>query len=128
MPLTVGGETAPEGPPLRGQGTGSRVAGRVVRFTSLASAIVVGPGDVVVTRAVTPALAVLVAGCAALISETGGLLDHGAALARELGIPCVVGCRDAWTTLTDGMLVTVDGYAGTVTTVVTGIVYSSSSS
>jgi pyruvate,water dikinase len=98
-----------------------------VRFTSLASAIAVGPGDVVVTRAVTPALAVLVAGCAALVSETGGLLDHGAALARELGIPCVVGCRDAWATLTDGMLVTVDGYGGVVTTIVTGVVYSSSS-
>jgi len=87
----------------------------VVRFASLASAIAVGSGDVIVTRAVTPALAVLVAGCAALVSETGGLLDHGAALARELGIPCVVGCRDAWSVLADGMIVTVDGEAGVVT-------------
>jgi pyruvate,water dikinase len=125
MPLVVGGEASPEGPALHGQGTGPRVAGRVVRFTSLASAITVGAGDVVVTRAVTPALAVLVAGCAALVSETGGLLDHGAALARELGIPCVVGCRDAWSQLSDGMLVTVDGWGGTVAAVVTGVVYSS---
>ncbi|HTL36762.1 MAG TPA: PEP/pyruvate-binding domain-containing protein [Kofleriaceae bacterium] len=101
---------------LRGVGTGPRVGGRVVRFASLASAIVVGPRDVVVARAITPALAVLVAGCAALVSESGGLLDHGAALARELGIPCVVGCRDAWSQLADGMLVTVDGDGGTVTT------------
>ncbi|HUS29423.1 MAG TPA: PEP/pyruvate-binding domain-containing protein [Kofleriaceae bacterium] len=108
---------------LRGVGTGPRVGGRVVRFASLASAIAVGAGDVVVTRAVTPALAVLVAGCAALVSESGGLLDHGAALARELGIPCVVGCRNAWSQLADGMLVTVDGEGGTVTTT-----YSSSSS
>jgi pyruvate,water dikinase len=108
---------------LRGVGTGPRVGGRVVRFASLASAIVVGARDVVVTRAVTPALAVLVAGCAALVSESGGLLDHGAALARELGIPCVVGCRNAWSQLADGMLVTVDGEGGTVTTT-----YSSSSS
>jgi pyruvate,water dikinase len=91
------------------------VSGRVVRFESLASAIAVGAGDVVVTRAMTPALAVLVAGCAALVSETGGLLDHGAALARELGVPCVVGCRDAWSQLGSGMLVTVDGDAGSVT-------------
>jgi pyruvate,water dikinase len=61
-------------------------------------------------------LALMVAGCAALVSETGGLLDHGAALARELGIPCVVGCRDAWSLLSDGMLVTVDGDGGLVTT------------
>ncbi|MBV8756763.1 MAG: hypothetical protein JO257_05800, partial [Deltaproteobacteria bacterium] len=90
--------------------------GRVVRFASLASAITVGHGDVIVVRAVTPALAVLVVGCAALVSETGGLLDHGAALARELGIPCVVGCHDAWSRLTDGTLVTVDGDRGTVET------------
>ncbi|NVB85355.1 MAG: hypothetical protein HOV81_43730 [Kofleriaceae bacterium] len=125
MPPVVGGEggsaeAAANPTILVGVGTGPRVAGRVVRFASLASAIAVGTGDVIVTRAVTPALAVLVAGCAALVSETGGLLDHGAALARELGVPCVVGCRDAWSTLVDGMLVTVDGDAGTVTTTSTG--------
>jgi phosphohistidine swiveling domain-containing protein len=114
MPVVVGGSDVPRGAALRGVGTGPRVAGRVVRFATLASAVAVGAGDVVVTRAVTPALAVLVIGCAALVSETGGLLDHGAALARELGIPCVVGCRDAWSRLDDGMLVTVDGEQGTV--------------
>ena len=118
MPVVVGDTQLTEGPSLHGLGTGPRVSGRVVRFASLASAVAVGAGDVVVTRAVTPALAVLVAGCAALVSETGGLLDHGAALARELGIPCVVGCRDAWTQLSDAMLVTVDGDAGTVTILV----------
>jgi pyruvate,water dikinase len=116
MPLVVGGTSAEPAASLHGVGTGPRVSGRVVRFASLASAIAVGHGDVVVTRAVTPALAVMVAGCAALVSETGGLLDHGAALARELGIPCVVGCRDAWSLLSDGMLVTVDGDGGIVTT------------
>lgn len=115
MPIVVGGEPPVEATSLRGSGTGPRVSGRVVRFESLASAIAVGAGDVVVTRAMTPALAVLVAGCAALVSESGGLLDHGAALARELGVPCVVGCRDAWSQLANGMLVTVDGDAGSVT-------------
>jgi pyruvate,water dikinase len=115
MPLVVGAGPAADAPALRGVGTGPKVSGRVVRFASLASAISVGHGDVVVTRAVTPALAVVVAGCAALVSETGGLLDHGASLARELGVPCVVGCRDAWSLLSDGMLVTVDGDGGAVT-------------
>jgi pyruvate,water dikinase len=116
MPLVVGGGEEAPAASLHGVGTGPKVSGRVVRFASLASSIAVGHGDVVVTRAVTPALAVMVAGCAALVSETGGLLDHGAALARELGIPCVVGCRDAWSLLSDGMLVTVDGDGGVVTT------------
>src|SRR3569623_2690506 len=122
MPLVVGGPPPAAIEPLRGVGTGPKVSGRVVRFASLASAIGGGAGDVGVTRAVTPALAVMVAGCAALVSETGGLRDHGAALARELGVTCVVGGRDAWTLLSDGILVTVDGDGGNVTT------YSSSSS
>ncbi|TMQ03015.1 MAG: hypothetical protein E6J91_48825 [Deltaproteobacteria bacterium] len=121
MPRVVSSDEAcHESPPaqddmmLRGVGAGSRTVGRVVRFSSLAQARPVTADDVVVTRAVTPALAMIVEGCAALVSETGGLLDHGAALARELGIPCVVGCRGAWSLLADGMLVSVDGDAGLV--------------
>ena len=119
MPLVVGptiDEQPPAMPQLHGVGVGvaRTVTGRVVRFASLASAIVVGKSDVIVTRAVTPALAVFVIGCAALVSETGGPLDHGAALARELGIPCVVGCRDAFSRLSDGTLVSVDAANGVV--------------
>jgi pyruvate,water dikinase len=108
MPIVVGAATTESGVALHGIGFGPSVTGRVRRFDSLASAIDIGRGDIVVTRAVTPALAVIVVGCAAIVSETGGLLDHGAAMARELGIPCVVGCRDAWSRLADGMIVTID--------------------
>jgi pyruvate,water dikinase len=115
MPRTVGGdERAEPATALRGIGTGPRVTGRIVRFATLASTVTVGSADVVVVRAVTPALAVQVIGCAAIVSESGGLLDHGAALSRELGITCVVGCHDAWSLLADGMVVTVDGDRGTV--------------
>ncbi|HEX3763129.1 MAG TPA: PEP/pyruvate-binding domain-containing protein [Kofleriaceae bacterium] len=117
MPLTVHGDACGESPhtaTLRGVGIGPRTVGRVVRFASLAAARPVSRDDVVVTRAVTPALAMLVDGCAALVSETGGLLDHGAALARELGVTCVVGCAGAWSTLGDGARVSVDGDAGLV--------------
>ncbi|HEU4732540.1 MAG TPA: PEP/pyruvate-binding domain-containing protein [Kofleriaceae bacterium] len=128
MPLVVHGERIEHGPvrsdgeratTLHGVGFGPRVIGRVVRIASLGSlggpgGPSVGRGDVIVTRAITPALAMIVEGCAALVSETGGLLDHGAALARELGIPCVVACAHAWTQLTDGARVSVDGDAGLV--------------
>ncbi|MFT3695458.1 MAG: PEP/pyruvate-binding domain-containing protein [Kofleriaceae bacterium] len=122
MPLVVPQDAAPtdsstENHVLRGHGYGRRVSGRVVRFASLAAVIFAKPGDIVVVRAVTPALAVFVGDCAALVSETGGPLDHGAALARELGITCVVGCHEAWSRLHDGALVDVDGDAGTVTQV-----------
>jgi len=117
MPIVVPDDssTRHSGVALAGIGSGHRVTGRVRRFESLASAIVVGRGDIVVTRAVTPALAVIVIGCAAIVSETGRALDHGAAMARELGIPCVVSCRDAWSQLADGMIITVDGDHVTIT-------------
>jgi pyruvate,water dikinase len=126
MPLVVHGEPSVGAEAaevqLRGVGEGPRVVGRVVRLALLHSSAplgraidhAIGREDIVVTRAITPALAMMVEGCAALVSETGGLLDHGAALARELGIPCVVGCRGAWSSLADGMLVSVDGDAGLV--------------
>jgi pyruvate,water dikinase len=124
MPLTLQGSDAcaesPRAATLRGVGIGPRTIGRVVRFASLATARPVSREDVVVTRAVTPALAMLVDGCAALVSETGGLLDHGAALARELGATCVVGCAGAWTALADGVQVSVDGDAGVVTVIADG--------
>jgi rifampicin phosphotransferase len=59
-------------------------------------------------------LAVALLGAAAIVSETGGLLDHGAAMARELGIPCVVNCADAMS-LPAHVLVLVDGANGVVT-------------
>jgi phosphohistidine swiveling domain-containing protein len=117
MPRIVHGDVvdaAPDDTSLRGVGFGARVVGRVVRLASLGAPAAIEPGDIVVTRAITPALAMIVDGCAALVSETGGLLDHGAALARELGIPCVVGCAGAWTQLVDGALIAIDGDAGLV--------------
>jgi phosphohistidine swiveling domain-containing protein len=114
MPFVVGGAPRSPSVALRGIGSGPRVIGRAVRFATLAGARFVGAGDVVVVRAVTPALAMFVGKCAAIVSETGGLLDHGAALARELGITCVVGCHDAWHEIADGAIVTVDGAAGVV--------------
>ncbi len=114
MPITVGEPARPATQALRGVGSGPRVIGRVRRFASLAGAVAPGRGEIVVTRSVTPALAMLVVGCAGLVSETGGPLDHGAALARELGIAHVVGCTDAWTVLADGMLVSIDADAGIV--------------
>lgn len=50
----------------------------------------------------------------AVVTETGGMTCHAAIVARELGVPCVVGARDATTVLRDGQSVTVDGSRGTV--------------
>ena len=50
----------------------------------------------------------------ALVMEMGGVISHGAVVAREYGIPAVVGVPDATARLRDGQTVTVDGAAGTI--------------
>ena len=52
---------------------------------------------------------------AAVVERRGGMLIHGAIIAREFGIPCVNGIVDAMNLLDDGDFVTVDGYLGIVT-------------
>jgi pyruvate,water dikinase len=51
---------------------------------------------------------------AAVVTETGGMTCHAAIVARELGVPCVVGARNATTVLRERQSVTVDGSSGTV--------------
>jgi pyruvate,water dikinase len=57
---------------------------------------------------------VLFASIGALVADHGGTLSHQAIIAREYGIPAVVGTRDGTTRLVDGQTVTVDGATGTV--------------
>ncbi|HTM19308.1 MAG TPA: PEP-utilizing enzyme, partial [Kofleriaceae bacterium] len=125
MPLSVrAGRPLPEPPRgggelWRGRGAGGRATGPawLLRPDRLDAA---PDGAVVVAAALTPAMVVGVRGAAALVSEFGGLLGHGAALARELGIPCVVGCRDIRTVISDGERLWVDGAAGLVVRVARG--------
>ncbi|MCZ6854252.1 MAG: PEP-utilizing enzyme [Gammaproteobacteria bacterium] len=69
---------------------------------------------VIVAPIVTPSLAYSLIGCAALVTEAGGLASHGAIVAREMGIPAVVGISTARARLVTGMPVTVDGTRGEV--------------
>jgi pyruvate,water dikinase len=57
----------------------------------------------------------LVSLASAIVERRGGMLIHGAIIARELGIPCVNGVAGATELLHDGDLVTVDGHLGIVT-------------
>ncbi|UCH74866.1 MAG: hypothetical protein JSU82_03160 [Rhodospirillales bacterium] len=74
----------------------------------------VGPGDVLVTRVAGPALAQILPRVAGVVSELGGSTSHLASLARERGIPMVLGVPDATHAIPDGAQVGVDGVAGIV--------------
>lgn len=71
-------------------------------------------GDVLVTVSTSPHFNVLLPLLGALVTDRGGALCHAAIVAREYGIPCVVGTKDASRRLQTGQIVRVDGNAGEV--------------
>lgn len=75
----------------------------------------VQPGDIVICPYTDPAWTPLFRIAAAVVTETGGVLSHAAIVAREHGIPAVLGIPDATTRIHDGIRITVNGTAGTVT-------------
>ncbi len=72
-------------------------------------------GDVLVTESTTEAFNILLPLLGAIVTDSGGLLSHSAIVAREYGIPGVVGTREATERIADGVRVRVDGDAGEVT-------------
>ena len=103
----------PEGAILDHPASTGRATGRV--------RIIAGPadfarfaGEVLVAKATAPAWTPLFIRAAAVVTDGGTLAAHASLVAREYGIPAVVGTGDATTRLHTGQLVTVDGSAGTV--------------
>lgn len=74
----------------------------------------VRPGDVIVSPVTAPAWTPAFGIAAALVTDVGSGLAHGSIMAREYGIPAVVGCGDATVRLTEDQVVTVDGLTGAV--------------
>jgi phosphohistidine swiveling domain-containing protein len=72
-------------------------------------------GDVLVTESTTEAFNILLPLLGAIVTDSGGLLSHSAIVAREYGIPGVVGTRNCTDLIADGTRVRVDGDAGEVT-------------
>jgi pyruvate,water dikinase len=72
------------------------------------------PGDILVTRTLDPRLAGFLPALGGLVSETGGVLSHLAILAREYGVPTVVGVDDALDRYAPGSRLLVDGTTGEV--------------
>jgi pyruvate,water dikinase len=111
----------------RGRGTGGRARGIAVRVADLgditaraddadgaAADAGLPAGAILIVPTLTPAMTVLLHGAGAVVAQHGGLLDHGAAMARELGLPCVVDCAGVWNEVRAGDTLLVDGEAGLV--------------
>jgi pyruvate,water dikinase len=115
----VDGRPVAEAPPpsravLRGHPTAGRARGRAVVIADPASAPTKLPNDaIVVAPALMPSLAYLLPQARALVTAHGGATSHGATLAREYGVPAVLGVGRAHG-ITDGASLLVDATAGRV--------------
>ena len=99
----VGGEVTPE------EIVVARVIGSSKEFGRL------GKGEILVAHATAPAWTTLFTLTGGLVADLGGALSHGSLVAREYGIPAVMGTGVATRRIHSGQVITVDGGAGTVT-------------
>jgi pyruvate,water dikinase len=74
----------------------------------------VQPGDIIVCPSSNPSWVPLFTIAAGLVTDTGGVLSHAAVVAREFGLPAVVGTGDATSRIADGRMVELDGTTGDV--------------
>jgi pyruvate,water dikinase len=92
---------------------GGKATARAAVVSDVSSSHLLARGDVLVTRQTDPGWGPVFCLISGLVIERGGMLSHGAILAREFGLPCVVGVKDATRLIPHGAFVTVDGDQGT---------------
>jgi len=129
-PRTIG--AAPTGAPVGDRFDGARIVSddaNLLRGTGGSAGIVRGParvvqgaaefdriqpGDIVVCPSSNPSWVPIFAIAGGLVTDTGGVLSHAAVVAREYGLPAVVGTGDGTSKITDGRTIEIDGTLGTV--------------
>jgi len=90
------------------------VSGPVKIIGSTKDAGKIVKGDVLVAEMTSPDLVPTMSKCVAIVTEKGGTTSHAAIVSREMGIPCIVGTKDATQKMKDGSIVTVDGTNGVI--------------
>jgi len=100
---------------LSGLGVSVGIASGIVKIVnSISELSKIKPGDILVTRMTTPDMVPAMKRAVAIITDEGGMTCHAAIVARELGIPCIVGTKTATKEILEGQVVTIDGKKGLV--------------
>ncbi len=104
-----------EAPFLRGFGASPGIASGVARILhGSAEMEKLKPGEILVTSMTTPDMVPAMSRAAGIVTDEGGMTCHAAIVSRELGVPCIVGTREATKLVADGGDITVDGKTGSV--------------
>jgi pyruvate,water dikinase len=110
-----GGSGDSETPLVRGFGASPGIASGVARLLRGAEEMDrIQTGEVLVTTMTTPDMVPAMSRAAAIVTDEGGMTCHAAIVSRELGVPCVVGTREATKKIAEGAMITVDGKTGQV--------------
>jgi pyruvate,water dikinase len=100
---------------LRGTGASAGVAHGIARVVMGPDDFArVAPGEIIVCPSSNPSWVPLFSVAGGLLTNTGGVLSHAAVVAREFGLPAVVGLKDVTTRVADGRTVELDGTTGYV--------------
>jgi rifampicin phosphotransferase len=99
---------------LRGTAASGGVVVGAARVVLEPSGAALEPGEILVAPSTDPGWTPLFLTAGGLVMEMGGAMSHGAVVAREYGIPAVVGVPDATERIVTGQRITVDGAAGTI--------------
>jgi pyruvate,water dikinase len=94
--------------------SGGVVAGRIRKVETLEQALSIRPDEILLARVASPAWTPVFFLAKGVVLDIGGMLSHCAVVAREYGIPCVVGVKAATALLADGDEVTLDANVGRV--------------
>ena len=107
---------------MRGVGAcGGSATARAAILLDVTESNRLSAGDALVTKQTDPGWGPIFPLISGLVIERGGMLSHGAIIAREFGIPSVVGVKDATRLIAHGASITVDGDRGIVHVAVTGV-------
>jgi len=100
---------------VRGMAASPGVAtGKVVIVNGVKDIGKISEGDILVTIMTNPDMVPAMGKAGAIITDEGGRTCHAAIVSRELGVPCIVGAKEATGVLTEGLIVTVDAVRGVV--------------
>ncbi|MGA8663750.1 MAG: phosphoenolpyruvate synthase [Thermoplasmata archaeon] len=110
-----GGDSSEQAPLVRGFGASPGIAGGIARILRSAEEMDrIKAGEVLVTTMTTPDMVPAMSRASAIVTDEGGMTCHAAIVSRELGVPCIVGTRDATKKIAEGSEITVDGKTGSV--------------
>jgi pyruvate,water dikinase len=114
VPVNDAAQAAAAGTRIEGvAASGGIIEGRA-RVVTDPGTVELDDGDILVCEATDPSWVALFMVAGGVVTDLGGLLSHGAIVAREMGIPCVVGTKTVTQTITDGQPIRVNGDTGLV--------------